>query len=243
MPEDNFHSSPTGRSVKTSVDASIECVLFDLDGTLVDTAPDFITVMQQLLMDEGREPVADELIRQTVSDGARALVKLGFEIEEPDPEYLRLHSRLLELYHDQLLHSRARAYPGMRELLDKLDATGTAWGIVTNKPEYLSTRLLQKLDLVPRCKALVCPDHVIVRKPDPEALLLACSQLGVTTERTVYIGDHIRDIQAARNADIIAVAAAWGYLHPDTVVEEWGADFILRSPEKTEALLAMLKFV
>lgn len=221
---------------------SIECVLFDLDGTLVDTAPDFIVVVNALLAENGREGISPVAITQTVSDGARALVKLAFALTEDDSEFERLLQRLLELYYEQLNTTQSLVYPGLQDLLKKLDEQQIRWGIVTNKPEKYADRLLEKLGLRSACKALICPDHVTDRKPHPEPILLACRQLGCDTERTVYIGDHIRDMQAAKNADVIAIAAAYGYLSADTRVEEWYADFILQNPTQTESLLNLMKF-
>lgn len=221
---------------------SIECVLFDLDGTLIDTAPDFIVVVNQLLQENAREPLANSRIRETVSDGARALVKLAFAITENDEKFPALNQRLLDLYFEKLENTESRLYPGMEQLLRQLDEQGIRWGIVTNKPEKYAELLLEKLALRDRCKALVCPEHVSQRKPHPEPILLACQKLQANTERTVYIGDHIRDIQAAKNADVIAIAAAYGYL-PDSVrAEDWYADFILNASEDTAALLNLLQF-
>ena len=225
-----------------TLDTSIECVLFDLDGTLIDTAPDFVKVVQRLCAEHDRPAVSAELIHQTVSDGARALVKLAFGIAENHPDFADLHQRLLDIYEEQLQVTEAVVYPGLGQLLDKLEASGIPWGIVTNKPVRYASALLENLQLSNRCGALVCPDHVTDRKPHPEAILLACSQLQRGTERTVYIGDHLRDMQAAKNADVIAVAAAYGYLGTDVRVEDWYADFILQQPEQTEALLSTLKF-
>jgi phosphoglycolate phosphatase len=225
-----------------ALETSIECVLFDLDGTLIDTAPDFVKVVNRLLAEQQQAPIPSSSIYQTVSDGARALVKLAFHIAEDHPDFDALNQRLLDLYYQQLAVTEAKLYPGLDDLLRKLEASQIPWGIVTNKPEKYTRLLLEKLDLLQRCQALVCPDHVTDRKPHPEPILLACQQLGIGTERTVYIGDHIRDIQAAKNADVIAIAAAYGYLAADARVEEWYADFILRDADQTEALLNLLKF-
>lgn len=225
-----------------SLSTSIECVLFDLDGTLIDTAPDFIKVMERLCDENNIQRLSKEQIHHTVSDGARALVKLAFDIDEQAPRFAELNARLLELYDAQLDETEAALYPGMPELLAKLENSNIPWGIVTNKPAAYSQKLLHKLDLLDRCGSLVCPDHVSERKPHPEPIFLACQQLGCDTERTVYMGDHIRDIQAAKNADVIAVAAAYGYLAPDAKAEEWYADFIVQQPEQTESLLNILKF-
>lgn len=225
-----------------SLNTSIECVLFDLDGTLIDTAPDFFHVVTALTAENNQPAVSREAIDQTVSDGARALVKLAFSITEDDPTFDGLNQRLLDLYHDQLLHTESVLYPGMDLLLSELDDASIPWGIVTNKPEKYSLRLLEQLDLLKRCGVLVCPDHVTDRKPHPEPLFKAMQDLQVESERTVYLGDHIRDIQAAKNADVIAIAASYGYLSPDAKVEEWYADFILRESDQAIELLNMLKF-
>lgn len=221
---------------------SIECVLFDLDGTLIDTAADFVSVVNKLLQENQKPSIAADLIHQTVSDGARALVKLAFDIEENHEKFTQLHQRLLDLYFEELSKTQAALYPGMALLLDKLEATSIPWGIVTNKPEKYTLKLLEKLELLERCRSVVCPDHVSARKPHPEPILLACQQLNVGTERVVYLGDHIRDIQAAKNADVIAVAAAYGYLAKNAKAEDWYADFVVRESDQVESLLTLLKF-
>jgi len=224
------------------LNTSIECVLFDLDGTLIDTAPDFVKVVNQLLQENARPAISEERIRQTVSDGARALVKLAFEIEEDDADFAALNQRLLDLYYDQLATTEACLYPGLDVLLKEFAVQGIRWGIVTNKPEKYAELLLKNLGLRDACGVLICPDHVSERKPHPEPILLACQRLQVSTERTVYIGDHIRDVQAAKNADVIAIAAAYGYLAADAKAEEWYADFILAASDQTADLLNLLKF-
>ncbi|MDA0688642.1 MAG: HAD-IA family hydrolase [Proteobacteria bacterium] len=225
-----------------ALDTSIECVLFDLDGSLIDTAQDFKVVLDRLTVENNRESVTTERIYQTVSDGARALVKLAFAIEEDHESFEGLNQRLLELYYEELAQTRAMLYPGLEELLADLDANNIPWGIVTNKPEKYTLRLLENMQLLHRCGALVCPDHVEHRKPHPEPILKACEALSANTERTVYVGDHLRDIQAAKNADVIAIAAAYGYLGPEAKAEEWYADFIVQEPTQIVGLLNTLKF-
>ncbi len=225
-----------------NLDTSIECVLFDLDGTLIDTAPDFFKAVNALTDEEGRSGITRTAIDQTVSDGARALVKLAFSISENDTDFDRLNQRLLDLYHAQLMRTESVLYPGLEILLEELAAAKIPWGIVTNKPEKYSLSLLQQMDLLERCGVLVCPDHVTDRKPHPEPIVKAMHDLNVSAERTVYLGDHIRDIQAAKSADVIAIAASYGYLPADAKVEEWCADFILRESDQLIPLLNMLKF-
>jgi phosphoglycolate phosphatase len=217
-------------------------VLFDLDGTLIDTAPDFIQVVNKLLEEEQRTSIDSNLIYQTVSDGARALVKLAFAIEEDAEEFPKLNQRLLDLYKEQIKATEAFLYPSLDSLLQKLEQARIPWGIVTNKPELYTVALLNELALSERCSVLICPDHVKNRKPHPEPILLACEKLHCDIEKTVYIGDHQRDIQAAKNADVIAIAAGYGYLNAESKIEEWYADFIVHQPEQIEPLLNILNF-
>jgi N-acetyl-D-muramate 6-phosphate phosphatase len=224
------------------LETSIECVLFDLDGTLIDTAPDFTVVVNKLLAEQNKQPLSHEVIHLNVSNGARALVINAFGIDEDHEDFSKHLQRLLELYYEQLECTTATLYPGLDELLNQLEEQNIPWGIVTNKPEKYSLRLLEQLKLSSRCSVLVCPDHVSATKPHPEPIFLALEKLGCDSERAVYLGDHIRDIQAAKNADVIAIAAAYGYLAEDAKVEEWYADFILHSSEQTTSLLNLLKF-
>ncbi|MDG2141701.1 MAG: HAD-IA family hydrolase [Gammaproteobacteria bacterium] len=221
---------------------SIECVLFDLDGTLVDTAPDFVDVVNQLLSNYNKGPIEPALVYSTVSDGARALVKLSFKIEEKDEGFLEINKQLLELYERKLDATQSVLYPGLPGLLTNLDESKIPWGIVTNKPWKYSEKLLAQMNLLDRCSVLICPDHVSSPKPNPEPILVACKQLGCATGKTVYIGDHLRDIQAAKSAEVIAIAAAYGYLHADAKIEEWQADFIVKDSTKIQGLLGKLNF-
>jgi len=225
-----------------SLKTSIECVLFDLDGTLIDTAPDFIQVLNQLLEQYGERPIDSRLIYKTVSDGARALVKLAFGINESEDTFQQLNQQLLDLYAEKIKATESALYPSIDNLLIQLESASIPWGIVTNKPSLYASALLEQLNLNQRCSALICPDHVQNRKPHPEPIFLACQKLDCNTERTIYIGDHRRDIQAARNADVIAVAAAYGYLNEGSKIEEWHADFIVQKPEQIEPLLNSLRF-
>ena len=225
-----------------SLETSIECVLFDLDGTLIDTAPDFIQVVNQLLEEYGKPSIDSRLIYKNVSDGARALVKLAFGINESENIFQQLNQQLLDLYAEKIKATESALYPSIDNLLIQLESASIPWGIVTNKPSLYASALLEQLNLNQRCSALICPDHVQNRKPHPEPIFLACQKLDCNTERTIYIGDHRRDIQAAKNADVIAVAAAYGYLNEGSKIEEWHADFIVQKPEQIEPLLNSLRF-
>ena len=214
-----------------------DCVLFDLDGTLMDTAADFIAALNALAAEKHTTPPSEKAVRQTVSDGGRALVKLMFGITEEEPAFPALLQRLLDLYAVEVERSRAKLYPGMARLLTELDERGIPWGIVTNKPGVYASPLLSRFGLLDRCQALVCPEHVQKRKPDAEPILLACKLLQQQPQRTVYLGDHERDMQAARNAGAVAVAATYGYLSEAARPEKWPADFLLTDPQRVIPLL------
>jgi 2-phosphoglycolate phosphatase len=205
-----------------------ECVLFDLDGTLVDTAPDFAHVLNRMSKRLGISPPNYQQVHQNVSNGARALLDLTFSINEEHPNYQEYLATLLTMYAQQIETTRSRLYPGMNTLLEQLEHRSIPWGVVTNKPERFSTALMDKLGLINRCATLVCPEHVTKSKPDPEPLLLACTQLDSTPSFSVYIGDHPRDIIAGINAGMFTIAATYGYLPTHPPVLEWGADLIVK---------------
>ncbi len=207
--------------------AAITSVLFDLDGTLVDTAADFAAVLDEMTTAAGIAPVSPQAVHQTVSNGARALVELAFGIDEQDTRFKALHTNLLALYGDRILQTRSTLYPGMERLLSLLEQRGIHWGVVTNKPEQFSIPLLRSLGLLKRCQTLICPEHVTLTKPHPEPLLLACRQLGCEPSAGVYVGDHPRDISAGQQAGMYTIAAAYGYVPASPPVTDWGADMIV----------------
>lgn len=214
----------------------LSAVLFDLDGTLIDTAPDFAFVLNHLLARHGRPAVPYQRIRQTVSDGSGGLITLGFGTRAGDPDFEPRRQELLDLYADHLAEE-SRLFPGMEEILELIEAHRLPWGLVTNKPSLYAAPLIEALGLGSRCKTLVCPDHVKARKPDPEALLLACSQLDCPVEQTIYVGDHRRDIEAAQRASMYSVACTYGYVHADDPCHDWGASAVVESPEELFELI------
>ncbi len=214
------------------------CVLFDLDGTLLDTAPDFCAVLQTMTQERGEAPIAESRVRQTVSNGARALVEMAFGTRPDESGFEPLLERLLALYGQQITASRSVLYPGMDELLRYLEAQRIPWGVVTNKAVRFSAPLLEAMALHTRCAVLVCPDHVTRSKPDPEPLLLACERLGRQPAAGLYVGDHERDISAGRAAGMYTVAAAYGYLAVDDPAQRWGADMII---DEAQALTRWLQ--
>lgn len=202
----------------------IRGVMFDLDGTLLDTAPDFVVVVNRLLAEHDRPPLADVTIRRRVSNGARALVELAFGVAPGDPDYDPLRERLLAIYSDHLAVHTA-LFPGLQTLLTALGERHLPWGVATNKPAAYTLPLMEQLALQPPPQSIICPDHVSERKPHPESLFLAAKHLGCEPSHIVYVGDHRRDIECGQQAGAITIAAAYGYIEDGDNVDAWGADY------------------
>ena len=214
-------------------------VLFDLDGTLVDTAPDMVAVLQDLQRAHDVEPVAYDVGRAYVSNGALGLLALGF----PDMKHTigsDLHTAYLERYALRVCEA-STLFPGLGNLLAALDAAGLPWGVVTNKPAHLTERLLERLALAARSACTVSGDTLPQRKPDPAPLLHACELAGLLPQNTVYVGDAARDVQAGQNAGMATIAAAYGYVTPDDDPHRWGADRV--AADTTELAQILLKAV
>ncbi|MGK8253265.1 phosphoglycolate phosphatase [Moraxella lacunata] len=219
----------------------LKAVLFDLDGTLIDTAPDFIRIIKLMRAKHNHPCPTDTAIREQVSAGARAMVRLMFGDElanmaDTDERMLAYRQEFLDLY-EQDICVDSRLFDGLDVLLDALENKGVAWGIVTNKPRYLAEQLLDKLDLAKRCAVLVCPDDVANTKPDPEPMFLACQKLDIDPQNCIYVGDHIRDIQAGRASGMMTVAVGFGYIVPDENPHEWGADKVVDTPDELGRLV------
>lgn len=208
----------------------IKAVLFDLDGTLLDTAPDFITTVNQLRREEQHAALPDEQIRRTVSNGARALVSMAFDIGFDHPEFPRLLDRLLVIYSGQLA-DRTAPFPGIPELLEELAKINMPWGIVTNKAQRFTQPIMAALNFNPAPATVICPDDVKNTKPDPEPLLLACRQLGCEPGEALYIGDHKRDVECGKRAGSPTIAAAYGYIDVADDPMTWEADHIVYKAE------------
>ncbi len=217
--------------------AHLKAVVFDLDGTLLDTAPEFIEVVQALRAEHQLDPMDPVSIRSVVSDGARAMVSLALGLAQDHADFESRRLRFLDIYRQDLGRA-TQPYPGIEDLIATLAEARIAWGISTNKPSWLTEPLLERLALEPMPASVVCPDHVSRPKPDPEPLLLNCEQLGCAPQEVVYIGDHLRDIEAGRAAGMYTIAAAYGYIHHDDDPAHWGADAIAHSSNQLVDLLA-----
>ncbi|GAA5181323.1 phosphoglycolate phosphatase [Niveibacterium umoris] len=207
----------------------LRCVLFDLDGTLADTAPDLGGALNRLLEEEGLSPLPLEVTRPVTSQGVRGLLRVGLGLEPTDATYHERAQRVLAHYAAAICEN-TRLFDGIDAVLEALEAAGIKWGIVTNKHARFTDPLVAALGLDVRAACVVSGDSAPHPKPHPAPLLLACDKAGVPAEASVYIGDDLRDIQAGRAAGMRTIAAAWGYLGHGSPVEEWGADLIAENP-------------
>jgi 2-phosphoglycolate phosphatase len=220
---------------------TFKAVLFDLDGTLIDTAPDFVVCLNELRAEYQLPPLANLDIRKVVSDGARAMVGLAFNISEGDDGFEEKKLRFLELYSDNICRE-SRLFESLDSLLSWCEQNKIPWGIVTNKPRRFSELLLDKLKLNTALGSLVCADDVENPKPHAQPMFKACLELGVQPEDCLYVGDHLRDIDAGKNANMKTVAAGYGYVHDESEAESWNADWTVNtSQELTDLLMTLLK--
>ena len=208
-----------------------EAVFFDLDGTLADTAPDLGGALNALRHEQGLAALEMAILRPHVSAGTRGMLGVGFGLKPADSGYASLAERFLQLY-EQRLCVGTELFAGMAALLEELEALGVAWGIVTNKPQRFTLPLVAALGLATRSAATVSGDSAAQPKPAPDILLLAAQIVAVPPANAVYVGDDLRDIQAAKAAGMHAVAAAWGYLGDGPDITSWNADFIADHPEE-----------
>ena len=206
-----------------------KAVLFDLDGTLIDTAPDMGGALNSLLLEEGLEPIPIERIRPYVSQGGLVLTRLGFGGKVPESEIEPLRQRFLDHYR-AIVANDSRLFDGYEGILSELEARSIHWGIVTNKPEWLTHPLLQQLDLAERSGVGIGGDPLEHRKPHPLPLQVAAERLGVSSEQCLYVGDDERDVVAGKAANMKTLVAAYGYIEDGTDIERWGADGVIDSP-------------
>ncbi len=217
-----------------SVTRAIKAVLFDLDGTLADTAPDLAYALNSVLAERGRASLPLEIIRPAASHGGMALIRCGFGEGHPEEEALRL--RLLDIYQANIARE-THLFPGMAEVLTEIEARDLNWGVVTNKPAWLTEPLLDALKLSQRAACIVSGDTCEQNKPHPQPILHACRQIGVTAQECLYVGDAERDIEAGRGAGTHTLAALFGYIGENDRPRNWGADALIAHPGEILAWL------
>lgn len=207
----------------------INTVLFDLDGTLVDTAPDLAYALNQLRLQHQLSELSLETITPTVSLGGAAMLELAFNTKPGDENFEVLKKDFLDIYHANIA-KHSRLFEGMSELLDYIESNNYLWGIVTNKSEWLTYPLLKLLELEERASCIVCGDTASAPKPDPAPMYYACDKLNIQTEQCVYVGDALRDIQAGKAAGMKTITALYGYIEVDSDPNTWNATHTIKSP-------------
>jgi N-acetyl-D-muramate 6-phosphate phosphatase len=226
---------PDGSSVRAW---PVDAVLFDLDGTLVDSAPDLAGAANELRLTHGLPAMAFETLRPMVGTGARGMLDAAFGIGPDDTRFEALREDFLRRYEARILRE-TRVFARMEPVLAALEKRALPWGIVTNKVSRFSAPLVEGLGLMPRCAVLISGDSTAHTKPHPQPLLEAARRLGLAPERCLYVGDDRRDVQAGRGARMTTVVAGWGYLGRGESVADWAADAVLAQPDELLNWLGM----
>lgn len=214
----------------------LRAVLFDMDGTLLDTAPDFIAICQAMRAARDLPPTDEQGIRDVISGGAKAMIQASFDLPPEAAGFEALRLEFLERY-QQGCAVHSHLYEGMAQLLEDIEQANLIWGVVTNKPLRFAEPIMQQLGLAERSAVLICPDHVTRSKPDPEPLLLACSKLDLDPASVLFVGDDLRDIESGRDAGTRTAAVRYGYIHPNDNPDHWGADVVLDHPSDLRRVL------
>jgi N-acetyl-D-muramate 6-phosphate phosphatase len=217
----------------------IDNVLFDLDGTLADTAPDLANALNAIRLKHNLEKLPLEVISPTVSLGGNAMIKLAFNLEEGDSGFDEIREQFLNYYLEHIAEE-TRLYKGMEELLTTLENNNKKWGIVTNKTTWLTTPLLEALSLDKRSACVVCGDTLEERKPHPAPVLHACDLIQANPASTIYIGDAQRDIEAGNRAGTKTLVALYGYIEKDEDPSSWDADAMVSSVYEINEKLSAL---
>ena len=218
---------------------SIKCVLFDLDGTLLDTSLDFAYALNQTLKNFDQPTLRYQDIRKVVSQGGLAMTQLGFPDLTGD-ELEEKRQFFLKIYFENIAH-HTQIFPGLQTGLQGLADKKIPWGIVTNKPGWLTEKLLEFIEFPTPPLSVVCGDTLAVRKPNPEPMYLAAEQCGVNASECLYLGDHPRDIEAGINAGMQTGAAMFGYLPEHATNERWPADFVFDTPIEISHFIEQLQ--
>jgi len=209
--------------------SSIKAILFDLDGTLADTAPDLADALNKTLAHENKPHLSFDEIRPAVSHGGAAMIKLAFNIVPEHTDYQRLREKFLAEYLANIA-CKTKLFPGMQTLLAEIEAKQLIWGVITNKPSWLTDPLMHALDLTRRAACIVSGDTATKSKPHPEPMLYACAQINIAPEYCIYVGDAERDITAGRSVGMKTITALFGYLQQQDIPSQWNADAMINHP-------------
>ncbi|MBA3696804.1 MAG: HAD-IA family hydrolase [Methylotenera sp.] len=204
-------------------------ILFDLDGTLVDTAHDLGAALNIQLERHGKASLTHEMIRPIASHGSRGLLEIGFNLSPADSDFLAMREEYLTIYEDVLTHSPI-LFDGMQEVLSAIENNGMQWGVVTNKPKRFTTRIIKAMQLDQRAACVISGDDAPRPKPYPDTLLMACKLMNAQAENCIYIGDAARDIEAGQAAGMRTAVALYGYLGEMDDPAGWGSDFMVEQP-------------
>ena len=215
---------------------SIKAVLFDLDGTLADTALDLGGALNTMLREQGLPEVSMDKIRPVASHGASGLLKLGMNLDKTDPNHARLRQQYLDTY-ETCFDKDTVLFDGIDALIQAIHARGLKWGIITNKPHTFTHRLVPQLGFSVAPDVVVSGDTTAEAKPSTKPMFYACEQIDIAPEACLYVGDAERDMQAGKNAGMKTVLVSWGYIHADDKTEEWPADSVIDTPEQLLQLL------
>jgi 2-phosphoglycolate phosphatase len=216
-------------SIHSGLTDFVQAILFDLDGTFADTAPDLAAALNHVRTSRNLPPLPLEVLRPQASHGSAGLLKVGMNVTPESPDFEALRDIFLEHYANNICVNTT-LFSGMAELVDELERRAIPWGIVTNKPHVYTLPLMQALGYADRAACLVSGDTCANAKPHPEPMLKASEIIGVTPENCLYLGDDVRDMQAANAALMRGVIARYGYISADAKLNEWDAHAIIDHP-------------
>ena len=205
-------------------------VLFDLDGTLIDTAPDFLFALNKVLTDNEEDVITEEDLRFYISEGTSKMIKTFFKIEEDDVNFEKYKNQFLSEYKSNLT-KKSKLFDGIKSLIQYLDSNSIMFGVVTNKYFEYAKPIIESFPELSNVKIIICPDHVSISKPDPEGILLACNKLNVTPDNTIYLGDHLNDLMAGEAAGTKVIGCLYGYSLDQNIVNSKGCNYVTNVSE------------
>ncbi len=214
-------------------------VLFDLDGTLVDSAPDLCASLNRIRRSENLAPLPYNVLREYAGSGARGLLKIGFDITDQDPRFPELNERFLSDYQNHCAE-KVCCFDGIEQTLEEIEQAGWQWGVVTNKFSNFTVPIMKKLGLYDRACVIISGDETGKLKPHPDNMLVALNKMRALPQETPYVGDDIRDSKVAQTLGMPFAAATWGYLRQDFPIDEWHTHLVAHHPQELIGWLKVL---